>query len=166
MKKVLLTAILALLGLFTSTTSNAQPPHFRPLEIINDTDCDIMVSIFAVCPSSCSTWDASFHVTIAAHSSLNYAIPGSIPWTMPPSGSCNWEWLYAQGSQACVVSGTPNSPCPYDAALVGTIVSSCVYSGVNCFEYSGPCGDCGTGTTVRMNWSTVTPGNKTLLEFF
>lgn len=136
MKKILL-----LLILLTSLNVSAQ----RKANIVNQTNCDMLVIVFAVCPSSCDIVGISYTLTIPANTTSTFNYNDPTFWSQDPNASncaANWEYDFATVSQPCIISSMPG-PTPagcshYDYLDIGR--NKCLpYGCCDCFEHTTEC---------------------------
>jgi hypothetical protein len=151
------------------------------VRIVNTSCTDVLVRAVTVCKSTCTEYSTSlFNIPANSEFICNDA-KLSCGWQAGyPVEECenNWEWWYAEYSQACVnstgiapsgcwtdINGVGRAESTGNCGLSGSYVSPFVtpspatYGTNSCAELSSPCGTCSAGAIINGRFSMEYAGS-------
>ncbi|MCB0696076.1 MAG: hypothetical protein KDC07_01845 [Chitinophagaceae bacterium] len=143
--------------------------------VINTTDCDAYIDVFAVCPdgaNGCTTYGSNTMWNIPAQTGYpgllvydaSYVPTSSNPYwsssTPPTVGCSNWQWSFANIDYGCK-DDIVTQPRP----TVGYASDPCdSYYNDRYFDLSTDCIDaCGNGYAIRAHWYVNNPNPGEIL---
>lgn len=160
MKKMIF-ALVATLALMNNALAQGQ----GAVNITNQTNCDIYVNAYAVCPDDCSEYSAQTMIRVSPTGPwppFNIYTPGSASYWYPTAPSCSdWQWDYIWIDIIC--EGVPYKVQDILGQVPGNSSSPCNANNENTVGILIPqdCADAchGGNTNIQASWTQDANGD-------